>query len=201
MKSKFTHILFSMLVMLAVCTYFESHASSLDNPDTRECIIDVSHDLVGVVEITHNSSPEIDAMLSLVEFAPGAAWCGADVAYTYAQCIDVEILDNYLPMKKWAYTPYTYSKAKESGTILFQSGKLTSLKQPKPGDQFWIYSAAKGRVVHTGIIDVWHPVGRKVITLEGNTNLFGSSEGDGHHVIYRDKRQLYAVANVLSSLS
>jgi hypothetical protein len=179
----------------------QANSHELSANSLADCIIETSYSLVGVVEVTTNSSPEIDKMLKLVGFAPGAAWCGADVAYTYAQCIPVADLETFLPMTKWAYTPYTYNRAKELNAIVYQSGSYTSNTRPKPTDAFWIWSSRLNRVAHIGIIDNWHPYGRMAITLEGNTNNSGSREGDGHYVMYRDKRQIYAVGDIIGTLN
>lgn len=189
-----------MLSLVAMLAFSPTQAYS--GSDTRECIIDASHAVIGITEVAPNSGVVIDQMLATVQFDPGAAWCGAAVAYNYSQCIPTAALDSYLSMQKWAYTPYTYSKAKAANAIIYQSGKytLSKHKRPLPADVFWIYSSTKGRVVHTGIIDTWHPYGRMAITLEGNTNYAGSSDGDGFYVMYRDKRQIYAVADVLNQI-
>jgi hypothetical protein len=172
--------------------------------DIRSCVAEATYEAIGVREVGgNNTGPEVDSYLATVGFEPGAPWCGAFVADRINQCVSLTSLDNYLSIQKWAYTPYTLEKAIEKDLLLWENNKYTLSKHRKPQsmDVFWTYNPRLGRVAHTGLVDVWHDHGNLVITIEGNTNNAGSREGDGVHVMYRDKRQLYAVADVLQALS
>lgn len=48
-------------------------------------------------------------------------------------------------------------------------------------------------VAHVGFIDAW-PDGDYVITVEGNTNMAGSREGDGVYRKRRPKQSIYQVS-------
>jgi len=62
---------------------------------------------------------------------------------------------------------------------------------PSPGDIFGLYFPEKGRIAHVGFIDVWGDTW--VTTVEGNTNVLGSREGDG---VYRKRRLVRSVYRV-----
>ncbi|SKB40131.1 hypothetical protein [Daejeonella lutea] len=62
---------------------------------------------------------------------------------------------------------------------------------PTTGDIFGLYFPEKGRISHTGFIDQWD--GTWMISVEGNTNIAGSREGDG---VYRKRRLVKSVYQV-----
>jgi hypothetical protein len=62
---------------------------------------------------------------------------------------------------------------------------------PSTGDVFGLYFPEKGRIAHVGFIDEWKDPW--VITVEGNTNVLGSREGDG---VYRKRRLVRVVDRV-----
>lgn len=74
--------------------------------------------------------------------------------------------------------------------MVFQKSK--HLKEAKPGDVFTLYYAKLGRIGHTGFYD--RPVNSSVFeTVEGNTNMAGSREGDG---VYRKKRSYHSTYSI-----
>lgn len=68
----------------------------------------------------------------------------------------------------------------------------TSNPRPQAGDVFGLFFPEKKRIAHTGFIDQWD--GTWLITVEGNTNLSGSREGDGVYRKRRLVRSIYKVA-------
>ena len=62
---------------------------------------------------------------------------------------------------------------------------------PTTGDVFGLYFPEKRRIAHTGFIDQWD--GTWLISVEGNTNVSGSREGDG---VYRKRRLVRSVYKV-----
>ncbi|MES2875810.1 MAG: hypothetical protein V4708_18950 [Bacteroidota bacterium] len=65
------------------------------------------------------------------------------------------------------------------------------LPTPNTGDVFGLYFPEKGRIAHVGFIDEWKDPW--VVTVEGNTNVLGSREGDG---VYRKRRLVRTVSKV-----
>lgn len=67
---------------------------------------------------------------------------------------------------------------------------------PMPGDLVG-YDFSPGRITHVGFLDDSGWAERSsVYTVEGNTNLAGSREGNGVWRNLRHKRMIYAVARV-----
>lgn len=100
-----------------------------------------------------------------------SAWCAIFVSWVADQ---VGILGDIIPMHAW--TP--------SGLAWFQKRGLVS-KGAKPGDIFYKYYPAQGRVAHVGIVE--RVEGGYIYTIEGNTNTTGSSQGNG---VYRLRRKI-----------
>ena len=75
----------------------------------------------------------------------------------------------------------------------FSSSSLGGQEQglPSIGDIFGLYFPEKGRIAHVGFIDEWKDPW--LITVEGNTNVLGSREGDG---VYRKRRLVRSVYKV-----
>ena len=70
-------------------------------------------------------------------------------------------------------------------------GGLRNNLIPTTGDIFGLFFPEKGRIAHVGFIDEWKDPW--VITVEGNTNVLGSREGDG---VYRKRRLVRSVYKV-----
>ncbi len=62
---------------------------------------------------------------------------------------------------------------------------------PGTGDIFGLYFPEQARIAHVGFIDKWD--GTWLITVEGNTNVYGSREGDG---VYRKRRLVTSINKV-----
>jgi hypothetical protein len=78
-----------------------------------------------------------------------------------------------------AYTPKVEAQYKKAGRLG---------TKPRVGAQFFLYSPAKGRVCHTGIV-IALLSGNRVRTIEGNTNNDGSDNGDGVYVRIRPAKR------------
>ena len=62
---------------------------------------------------------------------------------------------------------------------------------PQTGDVFGLFFPEKDRIAHVGFVDQWD--GTWLITVEGNTNVSGSREGDG---VYRKRRLVKSIYRV-----
>ncbi|WP_276359596.1 hypothetical protein [Daejeonella sp. H1SJ63] len=71
----------------------------------------------------------------------------------------------------------------------------TDIRQPNTGDVFGIYFPDKKRIAHAGFIDQWD--GTWLITVEGNTTIYGSREGDGVYRKRRPVKSIYQVAGYI----
>ena len=72
---------------------------------------------------------------------------------------------------------------------------ITDNRQPASGDIFGIFFPNKNRIAHVGFIDQWQT--DWVITVEGNTNIEGSREGDGVYRKRRPVKSIYQVARYI----
>jgi hypothetical protein len=132
-----------------------------------------------------NDGQRVETYLRYVGLRKGDPWCAAFVCW----CFGNAGIAN--PESGWS--PDLFPKAKvvwqRKRTVVKQSDKQAF----RTGNVFGIWFADKGRIAHTGFIDGVQ--GEWAITVEGNTNLAGSREGDG---VYRKrclKNSLYQIAD------
>ncbi|MEJ7694696.1 hypothetical protein [Daejeonella sp.] len=69
--------------------------------------------------------------------------------------------------------------------------QFSTFNSPGTGDVFGLFFPEKARIAHVGFIDQWD--GTWMISVEGNTNNFGSREGDG---VYRKRRLVKSIYKV-----
>jgi len=71
------------------------------------------------------------------------------------------------------------------------------VKVPAPGDVLGVYFPNLKRIAHVGIIEMID--GDWCVTVEGNTNVNGSREGNGVYRKRRPMKSLYRVADWLKT--
>lgn len=139
----------------------------------RKRIVAIAAGELGVRELTgKNDGKRVEEYLKSIQLGKGHAWCGAYVSWVYLQAGFLQ------PRIGW--TP-----------SLFPFRRLTGL--PHPGDVFGIYFPALKRIAHAGLVE--RMSSDWVLTLEGNTNIKGSREGDGVFRKRRHKRTIRSYAN------
>jgi hypothetical protein len=150
-----------------------------------ECLKKTFSSQIGVLEATgHNDGDQVAIYLQSAGLGPGYAWCAAFVNWTHIQC------DLQTP-KSPAWSPSWFPTSR---TIYIRSPVDKGNRTPGSGTVFGIYFENLKRIAHVGFIDVWGP-GDWAITVEGNTNIAGSRDGDGIYRKKRLKRQIYKVAD------
>ncbi len=127
---------------------------------------------VGVREAGSNRGPQVEAYLQSTDNPPGAPWCCAFTWWVFQQTLSSQFPKLAIPYVKSAYCP----------TVMAWADDLDLLRDsPAPGDTFLLIYA--GRARHTGfVLDV---TSNRFATIEGNTDLAGSTNGDG---VYRRSR-------------
>ena len=95
---------------------------------------------------------------------------------------------------KWTATRCAYPPLAGAGGGLCPHNLLT----PTTGDVFGLYFPEKRRIAHVGFIDQWD--GTWMISVEGNTNVSGSREGDGVYRKRRLVRTVYKVARYVKGI-
>lgn len=122
----------------------------------------------------NNHGKEIRAYLAYTNLTEGNPYCAAFISWVYGQA--------GRPQPRTAWSP-----------DLFPLDRLT--KAPQPADLLGIYSVAQRRIVHCGIVERLH--NDWVISIEGNTNNNGSTDGDGNYRKLRHKRSVHCYSRWL----
>lgn len=139
---------------------------------------------VGVREQSgHNDGPRIKAYLGYTGLKEGAPYCAAFVCWSLGRAGIVN------PRSAWSPGLFPASKV-----IWERNRHIPNVSLPEvfaPGNVFGIWFNDKGRVAHAGFTDGLQ--GQWAITVEANTNVAGSREGDG---VYRKRRLISSVYQV-----
>lgn len=169
------------IIAFIICCLFAWN-SSVGQSVLREKVEKTYLSQVGVREATgHNDGQPVEMYLASVNFGKGYAWCAAFVSWVYQQ--------NGVMNPKSAWVPSWFNS-----NIIWQSNGLKN-RLPLPGDVFGIYYSNTKLIGHIGFI---HRFSEDItITVEGNTNSAGSSDGDGVYMKRRPTRQLYRIARYI----
>jgi hypothetical protein len=123
-----------------------------------------------------NKGEVVNWILRRAEGKPGQPWCVAFIDGIYElSCESLGIKPKINPSLSCSAL---YSKAKKLGMI------FTDCREAKKGDFIILRGGSTG---HQHIGMVWVVEGNHILTVEGNTNFAGSSEGDG---VYWKKRPI-----------
>lgn len=134
----------------------------------RAKLLCIAKNELGVRELSgHNDGPRVAAYLRYTGVEQGNPWCAAFVSWVFGQA------GYAAPRTAWS-------------PALFPLSKRT--KQINPAVVFGIYFSHLKRIAHCGLVE--RQEGDWLITIEGNTNIAGSREGDG---VYRKRRPLKAM--------
>lgn len=131
-------------------------------------VLNIAKAEIGVRELTgNNDGIKVERYLAYVGFKKGNPWCAAFVSWVFSQA------GYHKPITAWS-------------PALFPISKRTPIANPAA--IFGIYFPEYGRIAHCGLIEKQE--GDWLVTIEGNTNLNGSREGDG---VYRKRRHLRTI--------
>lgn len=167
--AKIYSICIAFYVLLAgFATQYDSHTLK-----TAAQIVAIASKEVGVKELTgHNDGLRVEQYLVYTGNKKGDPWCASFVSWVFAQA-------GY-SQPKTAWSPALFPKSRLTKTI-------------SEGNIFGLYFADRGRIAHAGLIE--RQKGNWLYTIEGNTNLAGSREGDGVYRKLRHTRTIKAYAN------
>jgi hypothetical protein len=115
----------------------------------------------------NNFGMEIRKYLAYTHLPQGNPYCAAFISWVFFKA-------GY-QQPRTAWSPDLFPTAKQ-------------VKAPLPADLLGIYSTAKKRVVHCGIVE--NQQNDWIISIEGNTNPDGSSDGNGNYRKWRHKRTI-----------
>jgi len=115
----------------------------------------------------HNSGRRVEAYLDYVGFKKGAPWCAAFVSWVFAKA------GHKAPRTAWSPALFPASHRARDAIA---------------GYVFGIYIPSLERIGHCGIVETVD--GDWLRTIEGNTSVAGSREGDGVYRRSRHKRSI-----------
>lgn len=134
----------------------------------RELILGIAQSQVGVREATgNNDGAAVEAFLTYTGNKKGEPWCASFISWVYGKA--------GFSTPKTAWSP-----------SLFPIARLVS--EPQAADVFGIHFPKLNRIAHCGIVE--RSKGNWIYSIEGNTNLAGSREGDG---VYRKLRHKHTI--------
>jgi hypothetical protein len=134
----------------------------------REKLLRIAKNELGTREASgQNDGPKVAAYLHYVSFRQGNPWCAAFVSWVFGQA-------GY-PAPRTAWSPALFPESKRR-------------KKIAPAMVFGIYFNNLKRIAHCGLVEGQD--GDWLLTIEGNTNMAGSREGDG---VYRKRRPLKTI--------
>lgn len=137
----------------------------------RNKLVNIALREVGVKEKTgNNDGKRVEEYLTAVRLKKHNPYCAAFLSWVYMQ-------EGYAkPRSGWS-------------PDLVPQSRLTS--QALPANIVGFYYPDKGRVAHVGMIESVHH--NWAVTVEANTNLAGSREGEG---VYRKRRHLKTIYRI-----
>jgi len=162
-----------------VVTTLPSNAEPVVEDATKK-LTDIYLSQLGVREATgKNDGKEVEKYLRSTGFGPGNAWCAAFVHY----CLEEAKIPN--TVNAWSPT------AENKKHIIFRARQ--QLEEPEPGDVVCFFYTNLNRIGHTGffhrrISDVTYE------SVEGNTNIAGSREGDGVYKKFRSFNSTFSIS-------
>jgi hypothetical protein len=137
--------------------------------ERRERLVSIARSQIGVKEATgHNDGARVEAYLAVTKLKKGNPWCAAFVSWVFAKV--------GFTKPRTAWSPDLFPLARQTLT-------------PKPADVLGIYSIKLKRIAHAGIVE--RRQNNWIISIEGNTNVEGSNDGDG---VYRKWRHVRTIA-------
>ena len=185
----------------------------------RDLVRKIYTSQIGVRETSPNSGSEVKEYLRYVNLPAGNPWCAAFVCWVYGQAEVGNPRSGWSPALfgegrvVWrrgeqgtknkeqglpSYVPGGYQSTSVAARsrcayppLSRAGGGFCTHVVPSTGDIFGLYFPEKGRIAHVGFIDEWKDPW--VITVEGNTNVLGSREGDG---VYRKRRLVASIYKV-----
>lgn len=139
----------------------------------REKFIKIVREEIGTREKSgKNDGERVEAYLNYVGFKKGQPYCAAFVSFVFWK--------TGYGQPRTAWSPALFPESKRARDAL-------------PGDVLGIYFPSLKRIGHCGIVE--KKSGDWVFSIEGNTNVAGSREGDGVYRKIRHVRTIRYYAN------
>lgn len=159
------------------------------NPATiaRDTLRSVYLSQVGVREETgNNDGAQVAAYLRSTGLNEGYAWCAAFVTWCHIEA-NINAIQS-------AWSPAWFA---DTSKIVYRKSWTNTNFTAKQGQVFGLYFNDKKRVAHVGFID--YEDHDNYFTIEGNTNMAGSREGDGVYKKIRPKNSIYIISDYVTN--
>ena len=158
-------------------SFFGQRSTTIDDHRlTTNELLKIAKSQIGVREATgNNDGKQVEAYLAYTGNKKGEPWCASFVSWVFGQA--------GFNQPRSAWSPALFPQ-------------LRQVKTAKPAVVFGIYFPTKGRIAHVGLVEKQQ--GDWLYTIEGNTNLAGSREGDGVYRRLRHSRTIKVYANWLT---
>lgn len=141
------------------------------NAEKRISLIRRAQLEIGVRERTgNNDGARVEEYLSVVGLKRGEPYCAAYISWLFA-------MEGFTKPKS-GWCPDLFPKVRLARSAL-------------PGNVIGIYFISKKRIAHVGVIEKVE--GEWCVSIEANTNVNGSREGDG---VYRKRRHLKTIYRI-----
>jgi len=155
----------------------------------RDSIQAVYTSYLGVRESTgRNDGYPVSAFLASTGLKEGPPWC---VAFVYYCFLEAGITPD---IARPAYSPDWFV---DSTKVVYRKSWMNSDFVVKPGMVGGFYYPSKGRIAHGFFID--YEDKNNYYTVQGNTNIAGSREGDGVYRKIVSKKRLHVISDFLQS--
>ncbi|MBB5441289.1 hypothetical protein HDC92_004996 [Pedobacter sp. AK017] len=152
-----------------------SSLRSVEMTGKRNDVLCIARAEVGVKELRgNNDGKRVAEYLAYTGIKVPAPWCASYVSFVFGKAGYAQ------PRTAWSPAMFPHSRI---------------VKEPKPADVFGIWFPELKRVAHVGLVE--QVKGDWCTTLEGNTSVEGSREGQGVYRRVRHKRTIYSYANWL----
>ncbi|RYG12519.1 MAG: peptidoglycan-binding protein [Chitinophagaceae bacterium] len=143
----------------------------------QQSILKIAKSQIGIREATgNNDGKQVEKYLNYTGNKKGEPWCASFVSWVFGQA--------GFKHPRTAWSP-----------ALLPNHRLISTAVPAA--VFGIYFSNKNRIAHVGLVEMQK--GDWLYTVEGNTNLEGSREGDGVYRKLRHVKTIKRYANWLAN--
>lgn len=172
---------FKYLALLLFCSFTDI--------ETRDCIKDWNYDQLKVREQGRNAGLEVSAYLDNCNLPEGNPWCGC---YVLTGCVICGVKD--LPSCP-ASVPCWF---RDKEDVIWQRG-ISGVGTPQRSDMAGFYFPELSRTAHIGFILIWDTRNGVALIQSGNTNEFGSRDGEGVYMKIYAISQIQVVADKITT--
>ena len=155
----------------------------------RDSLQAVYTSFLGVRESTgRNDGYPVSAFLASTGLPEGPPWCVAFVYYCFLE------VGMHPDIARPAYSPDWFV---DSTKVVYRKSWMKSDLVVKPAMVGGYYYPSKGRIAHGFFID--YEDKNNYYTVQGNTNIAGSNEGDGVYAKIIPKSKVYVISDFIQS--